>query len=316
MSKEYYKRFRPATLKGIVGQEAAVATLQKFIDKDTIPHSILFTGPSGCGKTTLARVLRAPLDVGEMDFFEKNCADFRSIDDIREIRRNCGFNPISGSARMWIIDEVHKLTNDAQNAFLKLLEDTPDHVYFVLCTTDPRKLIKTIHTRCTEIKLAGLPPKAVERILQRVIDKEQLVVDPEVIQEIVEVSEGSARKALVILEQVGSLEGVDAQLAAIQVSSINKDSAFNLAQELMFPKGGWPAIAKLLRSLAEEDPETCRYIVLGYCRSCMVGKEDKGPNPKLGPRAYKIIDIFSKNFYDSKHAGLAAACWEVLYAND
>src|SRR5690606_3369465 len=108
-----------------------------------IPHAMLFTGPSGCGKTTLARILRVKLRCSDNDFQEINAADFRGIDSIRSMRQQVGAAPLGGDSRIWLIDEAHSMTADAQNAFLKLLEDTPRHVYFFLATTDPQKLKKT-----------------------------------------------------------------------------------------------------------------------------------------------------------------------------
>lgn len=303
--KEYYKRFRPKTLKGVVGQEGAIASLQRFIDKGSVPHCILLTGPSGCGKTTIGRILKTHLNCGDADFLEINSADFKGIDTIREIRRSVNLSPISGDCRIWLIDESHKLTNDAQNALLKILEDTPSHAYFMLATTDPQKLIKTIHTRASEVKLQALGPAALKRVLQRVIDKEGLTVTETVMDEIVDAADGSARKALVILEQVGGLGTETEQVQAVQATSLNKDAAITLARALMNPRVNWKEVAPLLKELKDE-PEGIRYLVLGYCRSVLLGG---GP---LAARAYMIIDIFSRNFYDSKQAGLAAACWEVV----
>ncbi len=313
MSTELYKKYRPRSLKSLLGQEGAVSIIQKYIDQNRVPHTLLLTGPSGCGKTTVARILKEHLKCGDHDFHEINCADFKGIDMVRDIRRTVGMTPMSGESRLWLIDEAHKLTSDAQNALLKLLEDTPEHVYFILCTTDPQKLIRTILTRATEVKLKSLSAAALQRVLQRVIDKEQMSVSEDVVNEIIEASEGSARKALVILDQVGPLEGEQAQMEAIASTSINKDVTIDLARQLVTnPNPSWADVAALLRVLKDQDPEGIRYCILGYARSCMVGSEEKGPNIKLGARAFKIIDIFGRNFYDSKQAGLAAACWEAV----
>lgn len=303
---EFYKRFRPKTLKGIVGQDNAVASLQTLMEKKRLPHTILLNGPSGCGKTTVARILKDFLVCGDQDFIEVNGADARGVDTIRDIRRSVGMSPMSGETKVWLIDEAHKLTNDAQNAFLKLLEDTPRHVYFMLATTDPGKLIKTILTRSTEIKFVAIPEEAMKRVLQRVIDKERLDISENVIEAIIEAAQGSARKALVILEQVAGLDGETAQIAAVEATNVNKVLAIELARALFDPKP-WPAVAKILTDLKDDEPEGIRYLILGYYRSVLL----KGG--KFAPKAFMIIDIFSKNFYDSKHAGLAAACYEVCF---
>lgn len=303
---EIYKKYRPKNLKTVVGHDGVVASLQRMFKSGSVPHAILLTGPSGCGKTTIGRIIKRHLGCGNGDFVELNCADFKGIDMVREIRRHAGLSPLNGEARVWLIDEAAKLTNDAQNAFLKLLEDTPSHVYFMLATTDPQKLIKTIHTRCTEIKLSRLKDSDLKHIISRAAGREEMKISDDVIDAIVEASDGSARKALVILEQVGFLKDEKEQLSAIQSTVVDSKMAIDLARVLINPSATWAEASKILKEL-QEDPEQIRYLVLGYARSVMLG------GGKLAHRAYRVIDIFSENFYDSKHAGLAAACWEVLH---
>ena len=307
MAKELYKRHRPKSLDAVLGQEGAVKSLQRMVDKNKIPHAILFSGPSGCGKTTIARILKKHLNCGNADFQEINAADFKGIDTVRDIRRAVNLAPIDGDCRLWLIDEAHKLTNDAQNSLLKLLEDNPDHAYFMLATTDPHKLIKTIITRCSEIKVKLLDDQEIEKIMARVIEKEKFKVGDDVLVKIREVSEGSARKALVILEQVADLDTAEEQLAAVQATSINAELAIALPRALINPGVQWAQVAAILKELKDE-PEGIRYLVLSYARSVMLG------GGRLADRAFIIIDVFSRNFYDSKAAGLAAACWEVVHS--
>lgn len=308
---ELYRKHRPKSLRLVEGQARAISMLNKMVEKGNIPHALLFTGPSGTGKTTLARILaRGPLQCSERDFIEINTADLRGVDDIRAIRKRIDLSPMMGSSRVWCIDEAHKMTNDAQNALLKMLEDPPKHAYFVLCTTDPQKLIKTIHGRCTEVKLNPIDADSLHVVLTRVCTDEKLKVSRDVLEEIIAAAEGSARKALVILEQVGSLDPKE-QAAAIANTTFTKDGARDLSRLLINTRTTWHDVAKLLRVLKDEEPESIRYAVLGYMRMCLLGSDEKAPNMNTAPRAWMVIDIFSKNFYDSKHAGLAAACWEV-----
>lgn len=309
-SAELYKRYRPKTLRELVGQDKAIRSFEKMMAQGQVPHAILLTGPSGVGKTTIARILKTQLRCADNDFFERNCADFRGVDDIREMRRHVNLSPLGGRCRLWLIDECHKLTNDAQNALLKLLEDTPTHIYYVLCTTEPQKLIKTIHTRCTLLKLEAIKSEDLLGLCKEIATKEEMKVSKDVLEELVEAAEGSARKALVMLEQVGILDDTKDQLRAISSIAFNKDKTIELARTLLFGNGNWNEIAALLRAVAEEDAEGIRYCILGYARAILVGKDDKSPNPKFAAKAHMVIDLFSRNFYDSKHAGLAAACWE------
>lgn len=310
--KELYKIYRPKTLKDVVGQDGAVASLQRLLDRGC-PHALLLTGPSGTGKTTIGRILKSHLECGDADYSEINSADFKGIEMVRDIRRAINLRPISGECRIYLIDEAHKLTSDAQHALLKILEDTPSHVYLILATTDPGKLLKTIHTRCSEVKLKSITAAAMRDLVGKVAEGEDFEVTGDVIDAVVEAADGSARKALVILEQVGGLKDEEAQLRAIQTTTFTKDAAIDLARMLVTnPRAQWTDVAQILRGLKDEDAEGIRYCVLGYARACLVGGEERGPNLKLGPQAFKVIDIFSRNFYDSKQAGLAAACYEVM----
>ena len=172
MSEELYKRYRPRTLNGVLGNEATKSALSAYLEKGTLPHTLLFHGPSGCGKTTLARILAKQLNCSGPDFAEINCADFRGVDTARDIMRKMIIRPLK-DCRVWLIDECHKLTNDAQNALLKALEDTPEHVYFFLCTTEHKKLLKTIRTRCTEMPVDFLSDGYIRDLIFRTAIKEK-----------------------------------------------------------------------------------------------------------------------------------------------
>jgi DNA polymerase-3 subunit gamma/tau len=156
--REFHLSQRPTTFGEVVGQPRAVAQLTQMGRDDRRPHLLLFVGPSGCGKTTLARIVRRKLRCGEADFMEVNAANNRGIDMVRDIEQRIGLAPIDGDCRVWLIDEAHALTPDAQGAFLKILEEPPSHVYFMLATTDPQKLKPTIRTRATEIVVYPVPP--------------------------------------------------------------------------------------------------------------------------------------------------------------
>ena len=296
-----YLRKRPKTFKEVIGQDAAVSTLVGFGKRRQVPHCILISGGSGTGKTTLLRILREKLKCGDADFTEVNAATANGIDMVRDIQRRCHLSPISGPCRVWVIDECHQLTTQAQNAFLKILEDTPAHVYFFLATTDPQKLIKTVRSRATEIKLAQVPNTTIARHVVAIAAEEGWCMSQDVADAIAEASEGGVRKAMVILDQISSLTDEADQLAAVAAADIKKQ-AFELARALMAPRITWATVGGILANL-EDDPESLRYMVLGYANSVLVKKADG--------RAAMVIDAFRDNFYDSKKAGLTYACFQV-----
>jgi DNA polymerase III gamma/tau subunit len=301
---ELYKKYRPNALEAVIGNEDTVAAMQNMVQRKRLPHVILFHGPSGCGKTTLARILRRALGCSSMDFVESNSSSFRGIDTIRDVARVVNLSPVAGPCRVWLFDEVHKWTNDAQNAALKILEDTPSHVYFFLCTTDPQKLVKPILTRCCEMPVRGLTGDELTKLVKRTAKREEAKVSEAIIDSIVASADGSARTALVLLDKVLNLKEPERE-AAIARHVEDQNEAIDLCRALI-KKSPWKVVAKILRDLKGE-PESTRWAVLGYARSVLLNKADH--------QAYLIIDVFKDNFYDSKAAGLVAACFEVIHAD-
>ncbi|MBD3405139.1 MAG: AAA family ATPase [Candidatus Lokiarchaeota archaeon] len=299
---ELYKKYRPSDLDEIVGQESAVLTLKSF---KKLPHFLLFSGPSGVGKTTMARIvaysmLRAKRAMG---VYEVNAADDRGIDIVRDIDTKMQFAPISGPCKVWIIDEAHRLTADAQSAFLKLLEDPPKWVYFIFCTTDPTFLKPTIKTRATIIDLKSLPSTKLEKLVVDVADEEELILDDGVSERIVDLVDGSARKALVLLDQLASVP-VSEQYGLLELSE-NRAEAIQLARIICKSNPRWADVRRVLVSMdgLRGNAESIRWIVLSYATKVALG------NAKDPSHAMKIIEAFGEPFYDNKDAGLVLACY-------
>jgi len=308
-SKELYKVYRPRKFKDIIGQKEAVKILRTKIEKEELPHTILLSGPSGTGKTTIARILVRALKCSRHDFVEANNADLRGIEEVRKIRNVIQLTPLRGDCRVWLIDEAHKLTNDAQNAFLKMLEDTPDHVYFIFCTTEPEKLLKTIRTRSTEIGLHSLSTKDMLKLIANVSAKAKINLPEEVVENIIENSDGSPRKALVLLDQIKDLQNEDEMLRAIEASTA-KDKGEFIGKLLLRPNVEWSELAECLKDNRKEDSEKIRRGVLGYMASVLLNNSGK-----TAARAFIVIGCFEDNLYNSGFAGLVYACFAVLHGN-
>lgn len=301
---EIYRKHRPKFLKDVEGQDGVIQSLKALIKKKDLPHAIMFTGPSGCGKTTLARIIASKVGCSGRDFAELNCADTRGIETIRQINDRMSLKPMIGSSRMWLLDECHKLTNDAQTSLLKMLEDTPGHVYFVLSTTDPRKILSTIQTRCTEYRLALLTHEHLQSILNKILKLEKVKLSEEVCDKLIDVSEGSARKMLVLLNQVIAIEDEDEQMAAIKRGDA-KQPAFEIYRALIDPRTKWPQMAAILKKV-EGEPEGIRQLILACATSTML------KCGKSTDRAYLISVAFSEPFFTSRNDGLVASCFEVI----
>jgi len=310
---ELYKKYRPTKFSEVVGQDEVVEVLTEFGKRKSIPHCILFVGPSGCGKTTIARILRKKMKCGDTDFQEMNVADFRGIDMVRDIRSRMSLAPINGKVRVWLIDECASLTKDAMNAFLKMLEDTPDHVYFFLATTDPQKLLRTIRTRATEIAVKPLNSSDMEKLIKQIVAKEQQEmgvvsnITEDITDKIVKLTDGSPRKALVLLNQVIGIEDEEKALAVLS-DGVAEEDAIELARLLLNPKVTWAEVAKLIKSIKgiEESVEGIRWLILGYMSSVALS------NSNQTGKACRVMEAFRDHFYDCKKAGLILACREAI----
>lgn len=299
--------YRPDNFDEFIGNESTIKALKSKLNSDDRPHVYLITGPSGCGKTTLGRIIVNELGINnEFDFTELDSADFRGIDTVRSIRKNMMLSALSAS-KAYLLDEVHQLTGTAQEALLKALEDTPDHVYFILCTTDPQKLKVTLKRRCSHFEVKPVDEDDLSYYLKAIVANEDKQVPKKVIEQIISDSLGSLGMALVTLDKIIDLDEEDmAEQAKSYIES--KQEAIKLAR-MLIAKKPWKTIALLLKELKDEDPEGLRRMILGYMSSVIL-------NPKGNPdRAFLIMDSFKEPFYDTPRAKLIMACYESLYAD-
>jgi len=305
-----YTKYRPTSFHEIVGNKLAIQALKSALEKTNHSHVYLFTGPSGTGKTTTARIVANMLGADELDIKEINSSNNRGIDTAREIQQRMGLIPMSGCT-VYIIDEIQKTTSDFQNAMLKPFEDTPDYVYFILCTTDPQKLIKPLKTRCTEVKFELLSSDEISKIIIRVNDLESIGLSNNIIEEIADKSEGCPRKALVLLERIASLGTEKEQLQYIKSNILEEDDTeiIELCRALLDDKNKWNSIATILKKLnianKLDDPEQVRYAVLGYMNAVLL-------NGKMNDRAIKALEAFSENTYNNGKSGITLACLSAI----
>jgi len=291
--------YRPSSLEEVIGNESVKESITSiFSRKKDFPHAYLFFGPTGCGKTTMARIIAGMLDCPADEVNEYNTANLRGIDTIRTITENCVYTTLTGSTRVYILDEVHRQTKDAQNALLKLLEEPPKNVYFILCTTDPEKLIPAIAGRCHPFQMKALKPTDMMLLLNKIIEAEGLDVDEypkAILKEITRLSEGLPRNALVLLDTIIDIADEESAIAALSSVSVSEVDLKEICQALL-NKSPWDSIRKQVKILTEEtEPEKVRYAVLGYMRSVLL-------NSKQNDRASMIIDTFSENTYNGGKA--------------
>jgi DNA polymerase-3 subunit gamma/tau len=217
------RRYRPQRFEELIGQEHVARALANAITTDRVGHAYLFTGARGVGKTSAARILAKALDCqqgptptpcneceicrgissgDDVDVLEMDGASNRGIDQIRDLRQNVGVRPSRARFKIYIIDEVHMLTKEAFNALLKTLEEPPEHVKFIFCTTEPEKIPITILSRCQRFDFAGIQAGSIAQRLTQIAKAEGVEVEPEAIEILARRAAGSMRDSQSLLEQL------------------------------------------------------------------------------------------------------------------
>ena len=308
MERELYKKYRPKTLEDVIGNKSVISSIRSSIASGNVPHTILLSGPSGCGKTTIARILQHELGCSENDYEEYNCSDRNGVDFGREVIARMRFKPMSGKCRIWQMDECHMMSTACANVLLKPFEDTPSHVYFILTTSEPDKILAAVKTRATHYVVSSLNEKQILQLIETVCVKEKIEISGTAKEQIVANCNGSARSALVMLDQI---KGLDENEIAEAIESIvdSQNQSIDLCRSLMGGKP-WREVSSILAGL-KEDPEKVRRAVLGYARTVLI-------NPRGGDceRAFLIIQCFQNSFFNSGAAGLAASCYDVVTDKD
>src|SRR5512133_128340 len=216
------RKWRPKSFASLVGQEHVVRALTHALGEQRLHHAYLFTGTRGVGKTTLARILAkafncengisatpcgvcsacSEIDSGRfVDLLEVDAATNTKVDEMRQLLENAVYAPTRGRFKVYVIDEVHMLSNSAFNAMLKTLEEPPEHVKFILATTDPQKIPVTVLSRCLQFNLKQMPPAAISTHLAHILGEEKVPFEALALDHIARAAQGSLRDGLSLLDQ-------------------------------------------------------------------------------------------------------------------
>jgi DNA polymerase-3 subunit gamma/tau len=216
MGQVLYRKYRSRSFDEIVGQDHITDVLKRALEQDKVAHAYLFTGPRGVGKTSIARILAHEInnlpytDNGEqlhLDIIEIDAASNRRIDEIRDLREKVHLAPTSAPYKVYIIDEVHMLTTEAFNALLKTLEEPPEHVIFILATTESHKVPDTIISRTQRFHFRPIDPERLAKHLAMIAKREKIAVQPDALHTLAIHAKGSFRDGLSLLDQVAWHEG-------------------------------------------------------------------------------------------------------------
>ena len=297
-----HRKYRPTDFSQIIGNKSLIESLQTALSKEKGITTFLLQGPAGCGKTTLARIIGKHLGAKDKYIKELNISDTRGIDAARSIIRNAQYQPFSGDCNVYILNEVHKATSEFQNAMLEILEEPPRNTYFILCTTDPNKLLPTVTNRCTTYQVRKLRVSEITKLIIYVLAEEKNKRFPKKgVREIAYAADGCPREALKVLDSVIDIRDEGKLLSAINDFSIAKKEVIELCRALL-NGDKWKKVSGIIKGL-DEEPEDVRYAILGYMAAVLINKQSN--------RAFLIIEEFKGSFMYTKKAGLVAACYAI-----
>lgn len=301
---ELYKKYRPTSVSDVVGQREAVKVLSGWIKSDSIPHAIMFEGPSGVGKTTLARCLAGVLGASDaMNYREMNVAVERGVAMVDNLVEDVSTN-ITGGNRVWVLDEVHALSKQAMNSLLKVLEDCPPYAYFIVCTTETQKIIPALLNRFSRVSLKSVATTQIEKLLHSVAEKEGRRIPDDVATGIALKSDGSVRSALVLLEQVLTVDDPDDMKAIVNNCDgidLNRNDLRAFWKVLFNPKiSPWSDVVAELDKLTDSH-ESIRLVTLAALATKL--RRYNGYGLSMGKIA-DMMRIFQFGLEDSGKSGL------------
>jgi DNA polymerase III subunit gamma/tau len=268
-----HTKYRPITFDEVLGQDQTVASLKQAI-KGNRAHSYIFTGPSGTGKTTLARILANEFAGGQAtvaNIEEIDAATNSGAENMRDIVNRSHYRAIGNSGvKSIILDEAHRLSAAAWTILLKPIEEPPKHVYWMLCTTEPGKIPKTIQTRCLKYDLKPVDEGQTRELLQSVAEVEGFDTPDEVITAIAEDAGGSPRQALVWLEACAHAKSAQEARVIIRSATQSRE-AVDLARWLLSGQGQtWVEACKYVKALEGTEPESIRIMLCNYFASVLL----------------------------------------------
>ena len=300
--KALYRKYRPLKLADVVGQDKTIHQLQGAISQNKVSHAYLFIGPRGCGKTSVARIFaheinqfNYQLEDSYVDIIEIDAATFTGVDNIRELREKAMIIPTTGKYKVYIIDEVHMLSTSAFNALLKILEEPPAHVVFIMATTNPEKIPATIASRTQIYRFSLAEPEVMQHFLRKISDQEGINISDAALRIISERGGGSFRDSLSILDQLSTISEKEQQIDEASVSeALGIPSQQGIADLLQaYQESDTKKIAKLLSELLNAG------FTADSITTELIQQIIKSPSPKTLSLIERLFSV-TGNFLEAK----------------
>ena len=303
-------RYRPTSFSQVVGQDAAVAALKRLKE----PKCIMLHGPTGCGKTTLARIVAREL-LGCEEPEEVNGSDKTGVDAWREVIEAQAFAPLGGQKRVIIIDECHKLSDASWSVLLKPMEEPPEGWHWILCTTEPNKVLKATRTRCKRVQVNPLRVPGLEEVLRTALDGECL--DPskgdlaQRVKLVARAADGCPRDALEKFEMIQDVPDLDQVRLLLGEEGDQDDNVVRLCKLIL--DGGeltWPVVLKLVGKPTNDQAEGLRKRICQYLATVVFN--GNGKEHVLG-----ALECFSERYpHETARAGLAVSLGALIYGSE
>jgi DNA polymerase III gamma/tau subunit len=257
-------KYRPLKFNLLAGQEDAVIAIQTVLD-DKSAKAFLMIGPRGTGETTSARIIMRAVGCAPTGLVEIDGAKFTGIDNMRDVTDRLLMRPLDGPFKVCIVDECHRLSAQAWDSLLKIIEEPPAHLYWVFCTTDPRKVPETVVSRCAKITFKLMTEAALHTVLGRICEREGIQLAEGVADIMVHEAGGSARQLISNLAVAKNASNRKAAARILQ-SAVESDAVIELARFLSKGNGSWASAMGIIDKLDKEGvpAESCRIVVCNY----------------------------------------------------
>lgn len=327
---DLYHKYRPRRFKEVAGHKAVISSIKRAVLSKEPSQAYLLIGDSGTGKTTTARIMALALNCESLqdgepclkcrpcqmiqggncpDLVEVNAADTRGIGDVRALCKTMLTMPMMLSRKVYILDEAHQLTNEAQHSILKELEEAPKHVFIILCSTHPKKILPTVKNRCQKFSFGSLTRKDLRNLLEEVVTLEGRELSDILYNNVIDSSAGSPRQALVFLQQLLQVDEKDLVDASRQLLLGEGNADPNVIKICFALDGGrssWSKVVASYNDVKHMGAPAIGMIVGGYFRNKLL---------KTGSiKYYKVLEHFKHPFDDGK-LGESQIVWALYSAN-